>query len=512
MAGEINFGILDPKLGASFATGYNEAENRRNELAAQVQQRALGEQQLQQAMSQNELSKYTLSSAKRSDAQREALDAYVNNPSFNPKDPAQLQKLMGFGEAGRGMLKAVMDRATSEATLAKTRGEVNAQDFKAAKDRHDALAGALGPLAAAIQAGKPVTHNDVFGAAQQLLGSNVISQKDLASIPMQAERLPQYIMGLVASNENSRKALEMYLSKPGIAGGQIVEMNPLLKVGSRIADVSPVASPFSGLINERAALPFGDSRREEYDRKINKESTFAPPPVTNIKMPPQQGAEQAERGKMLVSEYSDLSKAAKLAVRTIPSIDANLNILSSGFETGFGTETVAAGASVLAAFGVQNAEKFATNSQIFRAKASEAVLQKQLEQKGTQTKSDSDRIEEIGAQLGKTTAGNKFVLTTAREQLKRDIEQRNFYDSWWKSNKTYDGAESAWYAGEGNKSLFDRPALKQYAAAQIPGQNAAVNMPEQNTTNISVTLPDGRVKTFPNAEAANQFKKAAGIK
>ena len=47
MAGEINFGILDPKLGASFATGYNEAEDRRNELAARVQQRALGEQQLQ---------------------------------------------------------------------------------------------------------------------------------------------------------------------------------------------------------------------------------------------------------------------------------------------------------------------------------------------------------------------------------------------------------------------------------------------------------------------------------
>jgi hypothetical protein len=255
MAGEINFGILDPKLGASFATGYNEAENRRNELAAQVQQRALGEQQLQQAMSQNELSKYTLSSAKRSDAQREALDAYVNNPSFNPKDPAQLQKLMGFGEAGRGMLKAVMDRATSEATLAKTRGEVNAQDFKAAKDRHDALAGALGPLAAAIQAGKPVTHNDVFGAAQQLLGSNVISQKDLASIPMQAERLPQYIMGLVASNENSRKALEMYLPKAMVAGGTLINTNPMAAggMGSPIANISPVPSTEAALMQARTA-------------------------------------------------------------------------------------------------------------------------------------------------------------------------------------------------------------------------------------------------------------------
>jgi hypothetical protein len=374
------------------------------------------------------------------------------------------------------------------------------------------LAGGLAPLAALVHAGKPITHNDVFGAAQQLLGSNVISRNDLASIPMQAERLPQFIMEMVASNENSRNAIKMYLSKPEIAGGQIVEMNPLRNVGSRIADVRPVASPFSGLLGERAALPPGDPRLADYNAKISKESTFPPPAVTKVQLPPQEKAEQAKRGEMLVSEYSDISKAAKLAVKTIPSIDANLNILSEGFRTGFGTQTVATGASVLAALGVQNAEKFATNSQIFRAKASEAVLQKQLEQKGPQTQSDSERIEQIGAQLGKTTAGNKFVLTTAKEQLKRDIEQRNFYDNWWKSNKTYDGAESAWYAGEGSKSLFDRPALKQYAAAQIPGQNAAGNTPEQNTAGVSVTLPDGRVKTFPSAEAANQFKKAAGIK
>jgi hypothetical protein len=43
---------------------------------------------------------------------------------------------------------------------------------------------------------------------------------------------------------------------------------------------------------------------------------------------------------------------------------------------------------------------------------------------------------------------------------------------------------------------------------QIPGQNR----PAPAATGTSVTLPDGRVKTFPNAEAANQFKKAAGIK
>jgi hypothetical protein len=201
--------------------------------------------------------------------------------------------------------------------------------------------------------------------------------------------------------------------------------------------------------------------------------------TTNVQLPPQEKAEQADRGKMLVAEYNDISKAAKLAAKTLPSLDANLNILGKGFETGFGTETKAAGASVLAALGVSNAEKFATNAQIFQAKATEAVLQKQLEQKGPQTESDAKRIDAVGAQLGKTTAGNKFLLTTAKEQLKRDMEQRNFYDAWWKRNKTYDGAEDAWFAGEGGKSLFDRPALKQYAGK--PQESAAAQIPTAAT-------------------------------
>jgi hypothetical protein len=232
------------------------------------------------------------------------------------------------------------------------------------------------------------------------------------------------------------------------------------------------------LIKERDALLPNDPNIAIYNAAIRKETEFAPRAITNVNMPPQEKAEQGERGKMLVGEYSDISKAAKLAAKILPSIDANLSILDKGFSTGFGTETVAAGAKVLAALGVADADKFATNAQVFQAKATEAVLQKQLEQKGPQTESDAQRIDQIGAQLGKTTAGNKFVLTTAKEQLKRDMEQRNFYDKWWKTNKTYDGAEDAWYSGEGGKSLFDRPALKAYAkSAEAAAAPPAANRP-----------------------------------
>jgi len=186
-------------------------------------------------------------------------------------------------------------------------------------------------------------------------------------------------------------------------------------------------------------------------------------PGTSITMVSEK-AEQGKRGEMLVNQYSDISKAAGLAAKTLPSIEANLSLLNKDFNTGFGKETIAAGASVLAALGVKNAEKFATDTQTFQANAINAVLQKQLEQKGPQTESDARRIEQIGAQLGKTKAANEFILSMAREQLRRDVEQRNFYDRWYKTNKTYDGAEDAWFAGEGGKSLFDRPGLKQYAA------------------------------------------------
>jgi len=272
MAGEINFGILDPKLGASFATGYNEAEDRRNELAARVQQRALGEQQLQHAMSQNELSKYTLSTAKRSDAQQEALNAYVNDPKFNPNDPAQLQRLMGFGAPGQAMLKAVMDRTKAQVDITKTQGDITKQNLDAAKFKHDALAAALGPLAASIQAGKPITHNDVFGAAQQLLGSNVISQNDLASIPMRSEDLPKYVMGLVASNENSRNALKMYAPEAMIAGGTLINKNPNAPGG--------IGAPIAGI----TMTPFEAARVPILQQQANAATTQANTGVGRLAM------------------------------------------------------------------------------------------------------------------------------------------------------------------------------------------------------------------------------------
>jgi hypothetical protein len=222
--------------------------------------------------------------------------------------------------------------------------------------------------------------------------------------------------------------------------------------------------------------PFADLTPAEAV-EVNKdlfEQAKATAPSTTVKLPPQQSSELSERGKLLVADYKVISETARVGQKTLPALESNLSILDKGFDTGFGTATQAVAARVLGALGVQNAKDFATNADVFLANASSAVLQKQLEQKGPQTEADAQRITQTGAQLGNTKEANKFLLTVAREQIRRDVEQAEFYRKWFVKNKTYDGAEDAWLSGEGGKSLFERPALRSYsdpaasAAAQIP--------------------------------------------
>jgi len=186
-------------------------------------------------------------------------------------------------------------------------------------------------------------------------------------------------------------------------------------------------------------------------------------PKTSVSYGPQEKEEKKEYGKFLVEQFKGVNDSARIAARSLPAIESNLATLDNGFDTGFGTETIAAGARVLGALGVEKAENFATNAQTFLASANAAVLQKQLEQKGPQTEYDAQRITSIGAQLGNTKEANRFVLNVAKAQFQRDIEQRAFYTKWRDKNKTFEGAEDAWLAGPGGKSLFESPALKKYA-------------------------------------------------
>jgi hypothetical protein len=205
---------------------------------------------------------------------------------------------------------------------------------------------------------------------------------------------------------------------------------------------------------------FGQTDPGFTNYQMNKAAAGAARSIVNL--PPQEKAEQTKFGEFLVEDYKTVSNAAKVATRILPAIETNLDLIDQGFKTGFSAEVQKGAANILAALGVENANKFATNAQVFESKANEAVLQRQLEQKGPQTESDAKRISQTNAQLTNTPDANKFILDVAKAQLKRDIDQRNFYDKWRTKYKTFDGAEDAWLTGDGGKSIFERPELKKY--------------------------------------------------
>lgn len=187
-----------------------------------------------------------------------------------------------------------------------------------------------------------------------------------------------------------------------------------------------------------------------------------------------ESAERVERAKQLVKDYNDVATAARVARRSLMSIEGAQGVLDKGFTTGFGTETIAKAASVLAALGVQSAEKYATNAQTFLSEARKVLLDRQLEQKGPQTENDAKRIDESFVRLGNTPEANKFILAVARAQAEQSSEQQKFYDAFYRKNKTYDGAEEAWLAGDGSKSIFQRPSLRSFV---VPQTGAAPGRP-----------------------------------
>lgn len=414
---------------------------------------------IQSAQNQNALAQFQLGAAQRAEETQNALSrAYQSayNPETGKIDTNKLRQSLatgGFGAQIPTVEKALGEIETQALTRQKTEGELFDTSMKQIRNLWGNVRTPEDAMAVHM-----ATHRDpIINKRLRALG---ITEEMGRQQILQAAQNPQAFGEFVQRAQLGAEKF-MELNKPTFveAGGVRVPVSGL--TGQRLANVPTI---------EQQPLP----ANVEAQKSRIAQAGAARQNVFNV----QEKAEAGEFGKMLVGEYSDISKAAKLAAKTLPSIEANLGALNKGLDTGFGTEAKAAGARILGALGVEGAEKLATDTQTFQSNAINAVLQKQLEQKGPQTESDARRIEQVGAELGKTKAANEFILTMAKEQLRRDIDQRNFYAKWKERTGSFNGAEDAWFAGEGGKSLFDRPALKKYAPGpsavqQIPGQRPA---------------------------------------
>ena len=187
---------------------------------------------IQQAQNQNALAQYQLSAAQRADEQQSNLYNAARKPDFK----LDFQTAIQYGAPGIAAYKAQQESA-------KTQGEIDAQGRKAALDRADAFSTALAPLVSAVQSKKPITHQDVFAQANRLVAQGLLRKEDLGTIPMNAAELPGFVMNMATSTENSRKALQTYQPEALVAGGNVINKNPLAAggIGNVIAPVSMTA-------------------------------------------------------------------------------------------------------------------------------------------------------------------------------------------------------------------------------------------------------------------------------
>lgn len=433
---------------------------------------------IQQAQNQNALAQYQLGAARREEAANNALnEAYraAYDPQTGAIDINKLRQTLstgGFGSKLPAIEKSMAELQKERLTQKKLEGEVAAQPvaLEAAKARlvDDKLKQARGFLDTI----NPMDPN----APAQYIAWHEANHRDPVLGPLLTARgitVDQSRGRIQQAIQQGQQAFAQLLAQSKLGTEKFMEMNkPSTQVVDQGGQRQVIQIPGLGgtptTVGTYADVPLPPDV-EAQKARIAKEGAAR----TTMNVPPQEKAERGERGKLLVEQYKVVSDAARLATRTLPALETQERVLDAGFRTGFGAEAQKAGASLLAALGVPEAKDYATNAQAFSAAMSQAVLQKQLEQKGTQTKADADRIEQTGAQLTNTADANRFIINVARAQLKRDIAQRNFYDKWWKENKTYDGAEDAWATGEGNKSLFEDPALKKFAPAPAKPAPAA---------------------------------------
>ena len=395
------------------------------------------------------------------------------------------EALGGAFEAGQGGYEKAQTGALTQMAL-----KTKLDEAKRAKELQKMIAGVFAPQAAAPMPGvAPMPAVDTNVPPLPTSSGIGMPPAQAAAMPMNPNvaRANQYrqaaqMLNMSGQGEQAMKYEDLAhkLDPQNIATGtslsKLIAELAMLPPGSPMIPIYKAAiakesenAPRAGtLLSQLQADLAGatDPRiKQEIEARIRKEITMPLPAQQTVKIGGQilESAEQKGMGDFLIKNFGEASTAAGLAQKTLPSLDIQSQILNKGFTTGFGTEVQKAGASVLAALGVPEAAKFATNAQTFLAATQQAVLQKQLEQKGTQTEADARRITQTGAQLGNTVQANQFLIDVAREQLNRDIERKTFLASWFKDKNTLRGADDAWYSGAGGQSLFDRPGLKKYA-------------------------------------------------
>jgi hypothetical protein len=190
--------------------------------------------------------------------------------------------------------------------------------------------------------------------------------------------------------------------------------------------------------------------RGEYSKLGNRAPSLAPnqAPNTAPQSAPSFGLElQSQAGKdqqkltsenaskvndvWLKSSYTPIVESKGATTATLDSINQSRAAMTAMGGTGWGTETKATAANVLAGLGIggKNAEMYATNAQTFQQAAMTRLQSELALQKGPQTEGDAERQSATYAALKNTPQANTYILDSAQAKAERDLMKARFYES-----------------------------------------------------------------------------------
>jgi hypothetical protein len=455
---------------------------------------------IQNAQNQNALAQYQLGTAKREEQTLNALnEAY--RKSYDPKTGKIDRNLLreslargGFGSKLPAIEKTLIELDKEDLLRQKTQGELNLQPVTLAKGQTELLDAKLKQSRSFLDTLDPADPNapaeyikwheanhadPIIGPALKAQGITVDQSR--AKIQAAIARGPQAFADLInGSKLGTEKFME--LNKPTTStvdqGGQ-KQMFQTPGLGGKPVSV--------GTYSDVVLPPLVEAQK----------SRIAKAGASNIGFK-QEAAFEGGLGKGQSERILANQVVAQDAAAILETNQVGRDLLNSGAIVGTGADFFVGFNNALKQAGIDfGYADAAANSQAYAA-AMGANVGRIIKQFGAGTGlSDADR--DYAAQM----AGGKISITEAGLRKILDINDRAARNVIERHNKSVKGIKT-------NIPLeVEMPTFTQQKSGvdQIPGQNRPATAAPSN----SVTLPDGRVKTFPNAEAANKFKKAAGL-
>jgi hypothetical protein len=237
--------------------------------------------------------------------------ADINTPEGMKRVQAAYLK-MGNPKAAADLITADLERKVKIGQLDKQTRETDAI-------RAGQLSAGLAPLAALVQQGKTITHDDVFQIGNQMEASGLLPKGWQQSVPQNSMHLNSYVQNVVNRTSMGRDALAPFLPKPQAVGGDILNFAPQSPdFLTRLGSVSPTAGERSAAAN-RPFSADGTPNLGVQQHELNKARTGAA--SNTVKLP----AVESEYSKTFAKQTADEDVKMLGIARNAPKVANTAN-------------------------------------------------------------------------------------------------------------------------------------------------------------------------------------------